>query len=237
MNRPDHFPHETAAAIFDFDETMIDLEAQHTAASSALTRAMGSDYDEMPESWRHGSGRRVIDDVRDLRAHFGWTPSVEELFALRQQHFDEACRRADLQLLPGVEHTVRALHAAGLTLAIASSAVRNSIEAILERVGLRAHFALIVDGSEVLHGKPDPEAYLVTAQKLGVAPESCIVFEDSNVGVVAAKRAGMYCIAVRNPQAKTRQDLTPADVVLRSFEEFDARWVRPALSRDALRAR
>jgi beta-phosphoglucomutase-like phosphatase (HAD superfamily) len=80
---------------------------------------------------------------------------------------------------------------------------------------------LIVDGTEVLHGKPEPEAYLVTARTLGVAPRECIVFEDSEIGVAAAKAAEMFCVAVRNPRARMRQDLRRADVVLGSLAEFD----------------
>lgn len=207
--------------IFDFDETIIDLEPQHTAAYAALCRAQGSDYEAMPESFRKGSGRRIIDDVREMRAHFGWMASEEELFALRQRLFDDICRSSDLEPMDGVREAVDAIRATGLPMAITSSAVRSSIEEILERLGMRDAFGLIVDGSEVVHGKPDPEAYLVTARRLGVAPAGCLVFEDSHVGVVAAKRAGMVCVAVRNPRAQTRQDLSAADVIVESLRELD----------------
>jgi beta-phosphoglucomutase len=213
-------PRSFTAAIFDFDETMIDLESQHTLASELLCRHLGNDYALMPESFRLGSGRRVLDDVRDLRATFGWKESEEELLAIRQRYFDDACERSSLTLMPGVERAVRTLHSAGMTLAVTSSAVASSIDAILRRTGIRDRFALIVDGSEVTHAKPDPEAYVLTASQLGVKPEDCVVFEDSSVGVRAAKNAGMYCVAVRNVKAKTWQDLTPADFVVESFEEL-----------------
>jgi beta-phosphoglucomutase len=207
------------AAIFDFDETIINLEPQHTAAHAALCRAYGADYALLPESFRHGSGRRIIDDIRMMRAHFGWSASEDELFALRQQHFDTICARADLHAMDGVVETVRALQTHGLQLAIASSAVRASIEKVLTQIGLRDAFPLIVDGSEVVHGKPDPEVYLVTATRLGVAPDACVVFEDSHVGVVAAKHAGMFCIAVRNADALEVQDLSMADVVVERISD------------------
>ena len=206
------------AVVFDFDETIIDLEPQHTAAHAALCRDYGADYLQMPESFRRGSGRRIIDDIRAMRAHFAWTAPEEELFARRQAHFDEICREAGLEAMPGVRETVANLRAMNVPLAITSSAVKSSIEEILDRLHLRDAFVLIVDGSEVTHGKPDPEAYLLTARKLGVAPERCLVFEDSHVGVVAAKRAGMFCVAVRNPRALERQDLSGADVVVDSME-------------------
>ena len=208
------------AAIFDFDETMIELEAQHTAASEALCRELGSDYRALPETSRLSSGRRILDEVRDMRELFAWTRPMDELMSIRQRHFREACRAAELRLLPCVGDVVRALREHGLRLAIASSAVGDEIDEILRRLGIRDAFELIVDGAQVAHAKPDPEAYLVAARKLGVAPERCIVFEDSHVGVVAAKRAGAYCVAVRNPHAHFPQDLSAADEVFESMCEL-----------------
>ena len=228
---PDGFPRAARAVIFDFDETMIDLEAQHTFASSELCRVRGDDYERMPEAFRRGSGRRVIDDVRELRAFFGWHESVDELFAERQRYFDAACGIGapqpdpPLRLMRGVERLVRALHAKGITLAVTSSAVGSSIDAILRQTGLREAFALIVDGSEVTHGKPDPEAYFLTLRRLQREASECIVIEDSHVGVVAAKHAGIYCVAVRNPNAGAWQDLTAADLELPSLEAFDIAWI------------
>lgn len=221
MKLPRTFPERVSAAIFDFDETMIDLEPQHTAASEALCRSMGAEYLDFPESSRIASGRRIIDDVREMREFFGWMEPLDDLLARRREAFDEACRTSDLELMPGVERVVRELHARGVTLAVTSSAVRESIDIILRRFGLRDLFALIVDGSEVVHGKPDPEAFLVTAKKLGVRREECVVFEDSAVGAEAARSAGMFCIAVRNPRAQMHQDLSAAAVILESFDDLD----------------
>ena len=213
--------HTIRAALFDFDETMIDLEAQHHTAHAALCRAMGSDFATLPDAIRLRSGARIIDDIHDMREFFGWPMPEPELFAIRHRHFLDACRTSELALLPGVERVVRELHARGLRLAVTSSAMRDAIDEILRRLGLRDLFELIVDGSDVERGKPDPAAYLITAAKLGVAPEDCIVFEDSHVGVLAAKAAGMTCIAIRNRRAHFWQDLSAADTVLDSFEELN----------------
>lgn len=223
--RPRNFPRRVEAAIFDFDETMINLERQHTAASTRLCAAMGSRYEDTSVEFRTWSGRRLIDEVRELRTRFGWQRSVEDLLAERQRYFDEEIAASDgLELMPGVRRMVTALHAREITLAITSSAVRSSIETVLERFGLLSFFEAIVDGSEVERGKPDPQAYLVTAGRLGVDPAQCVVFEDAAVGVRAAKGAGMYCIAVRNPNAQMFQDLTPADAIVASFDELDPDW-------------
>lgn len=208
-----------SAVLFDFDETIIDLEPQHTAAHEVLCREYGSDYSAMPESFRQGSGRRIIDDIREMRAHFEWTTPEEELFARRQAHFDAICRAADLAPMDGVRRMISNLKELDVRMAITSSAVATSIDAILGRLGLRDAFSLIVDGTEVANGKPDPEVYLLTARKLGVAPERCVVFEDSHVGVAAAKRAGMFCVAVRNPRAQIHQDLAGADVLVASMND------------------
>lgn len=210
---------DVTTVIFDFDETLIDLEPQHTGAHAALCRDLGADYLALPESFRTASGNRIIDDIREMRAHFGWREPEAELFDRRQRHFDALCATSPLELMAGVADTVRELHARGFTLAITSSAVGSSIDAILRRLGLRDYFRLIVDGSEVVEGKPDPEAYLLTARKLGVRPEACVVIEDSTVGVIAAKRAGMFCVAVPNPKAQVAQDVSAADVVVSRIDE------------------
>lgn len=225
MRRPQrNLPAPVGAVIFDFDETMIDLEKQHTAAHARLCASMGASYDAMPVEFRRGSGRRVVDDIREMRRFFGWTRPEDELFAERQRYFDEEIASSDLVLMRGVERTVRALHDRGFPLAVTSSAVRSAIETILRRFDLLQLFAVIVDGSEVAHGKPDPEAYFVTAGRLGAEPARCVVFEDSTVGVRAAKSAGMFCIAVRNPRAHFRQDLAPADIAVDSFDDVDPGW-------------
>lgn len=206
------------AALFDFDETMIDLEREHDLAHRALCRDLGSNYDELPESFRFGSGRRIVDDITEMRDFFGWTVPEDELYAMRHRHFLEALTNPNLRLMPGVERIVRELHARGVTLAITTSAAGDAVDLLLKRFGIRELFALIVDGTEVKVGKPDPEGYLLTARKLGAEPRDCVVFEDSHVGVLAAKAAGMFCVAVRNPRARMPQDLSAADLVIDSFE-------------------
>ena len=217
--RADGSTRRIAAAVFDFDETIIDLERQHAEAHAALCRELGADYDTLPADILFSSGTRIIDDIRGMRAHFGWTQSEDELFERRQEHFDAICASSDLETMPGVRETIAALADMAVPLAITTSAVRSSIEVILGRLGLREAFALIIDGGDIEHGKPDPEAFLLTAWRLGVDPAECLVFEDSHFGVVAAKRAGMFCVAVPNPTAQTPQDLSAADLIVRRMDD------------------
>ncbi|HEX9160605.1 MAG TPA: HAD-IA family hydrolase, partial [Thermoanaerobaculia bacterium] len=188
-------------------------------------------YGDMSEQFRSASGKRIVDDIRDMREFFGWSRSIDDLLAERQRYFDEEIARSDLRLMKSVERFVRALHARGIILAVTSSAVRSSIETILRRFDLLPLFSAIVEGAEVQRGKPDPQAYAMTAERLDAEPARCVVFEDSTVGVRAAKAAGMYCIAVRNPRAQVFQDLSAADAIVSSFDELDPQWFVTAAPR------
>jgi beta-phosphoglucomutase len=208
------------AAIFDFDETMIDLEAQHHAATRALCLSMGSAYETLPESFRLSSGMRILDEIETMRNTFGWIESLEALAERRTRLMLEELRNGELRWLPGVEEVVRALRERGLRLAIASSGTRGYIEETLLRLGLHDEFEVVIAGEAVTNAKPHPEAYLAAADALRLGPSLCCAFEDSSVGVQAAKAAGMFCIGVRNRAAHMPQDLTPADLVVESLTEL-----------------
>lgn len=208
------------AAVFDFDETMVELEAQHGAASASLAAELGDDYLRMPESFRHRSGHRVIDDVAEMKRFFGWRESLDKLYRRRQELFHDECSGADITLLPGVEPVVRRLATRGLVLGIASSGSGESIRRILARLGLAGLFEVIIAGEDVENGKPHPEPYLLAAARLGVRPDECVVFEDSAVGVRSAKAAGCVVVGVRNPNAATIQDLDVADLVVAGMERL-----------------
>src|SRR5258708_1121894 len=126
-------PTTVRAALFDFDQTMIDLEPQHSAASAALCRVMGSDYEQLPEWIRFESGRRILDEIAEMRAIFGWTAPIDELLAKRQAFFRAECERSPLVLLPCAEEVVWALQRQRLILAVTAAAGRPEIAAILRR--------------------------------------------------------------------------------------------------------
>lgn len=210
------------AAIFDFDELLINLQTWHFAADRAALASLGHDYDDLPDVIRLGSsGRRISELLAEIRAHFGIADSVDMLMQRRQEHFLAALRDAPtLPAMPGAVAAINALHAAGYPLAVTSSGIREYIMLVLDRLGITDRFAVIITGADVTHGKPHPEPYLVTAERLGLPPAACVVFEDATVGVRAAKAAGMRCIAVPNPDATQLQDLSAADLVLPSLTAF-----------------
>ena len=121
--------------------------------------------------------------------------------------------------LPGVPDVPRALKARGLRLAVGSSSRLEVIEATLDGLGVRALFDAVVSAADMPRGKPAPDVFLEAARRLGVAPEACVVIEDSERGVQAACAAGMRCVAV--PCGVTRQhDFSQATLVLGGLPEL-----------------
>ena len=85
------------------------------------------------------------------------------------------------------------------------------------------YFSLIISGKDVTEGKPSPQGFLLAAKKLGITPQNCVVIEDAVAGVRAAKRGGMYCIAVTN--TCPREDLAEADIVVNSLGEITVKTI------------
>jgi beta-phosphoglucomutase-like phosphatase (HAD superfamily) len=113
-----------------------------------------------------------------------------------------------------------ALAERGFKMAIASSAPRENIELIMDTLDIARYFLVIISEKDVTRGKPEPDGYLLAAKRLGVKPENCLVIEDAIVGVTAARRAGMHCLAVTN--SHPRDSLNDADLVVDSLEEISA---------------
>jgi HAD superfamily hydrolase (TIGR01509 family) len=99
--------------------------------------------------------------------------------------------------MPGALSLVTALRMSRQPLGLASSSIRPWVEACLAKIGLGNAFDVLVTGTEIEHGKPDPEIYLLAAERLGVDPKQCLAFEDAPAGIESAKSAGMTVWAVR----------------------------------------
>jgi len=95
------------------------------------------------------------------------------------------------------------------------------VERMLEGVGLRRHFEVVVTSEDVRLGKPDPEVYVLAARRLGAAPGACVVFEDSVVGIQAARRAGMRAIGVTTAYGEEELRAAGAEVVIGDFEGLE----------------
>ena len=152
-----------------------------------------------------------------LRAYFGADfPDAEigRIADVKEELYRRLVREGGIKLLPGVESWLRRLQAAGWRQAIASSAPRLNVDAIIEALDIDPFFGAIAAAEDVTRGKPDPQVFLVAAERLGVPPERCIVVEDAPAGLEGARRAGMRRIGVLSSHGALEGDL-----VVRTLEE------------------
>ena len=127
---------------------------------------------------------------------------------------EEICEEdPDLKPIDGIPELLDRLKEKGYRIGLGSSSVMANIQLVLGCFGILDYFDAIAAGSEVENAKPAPDVYLLAASRLGIAPENCTVVEDATAGIVAAKAAGMRCIAVRNPNSGA-QDFSQADEVI-----------------------
>lgn len=121
---------------------------------------------------------------------------------------------------PGAERIVKTFREKGVRLAVASSSYPEQIESNLILAGLREYFDEVVSGKEVEHGKPAPDIFLLAAERIGCAPETCYVFEDSENGIRAGKAAGCISIMVPDILTPSREIKEIADGIYESLDAF-----------------
>jgi HAD superfamily hydrolase (TIGR01509 family) len=181
------------ALIFDFDGLIVDTETLEYEVLAALYQEHGCELQR--ERWLLNLGTRSqVDLYAELAELCGRPLDLAELRERQRAAYLD--RSAGLELRPGVAALLEAAQARGLALAVASSAGRAWVEGWLERHALRPYFGCVRTGDDVRHVKPAPDLFLSAAESLGVAPEACVVFEDSPNGMRAAAAAGMRCVAV-----------------------------------------
>jgi len=181
------------AVIFDMDGTLIDSESVYIAGMQDAARTLGL---ALPIDLCHAMvGVPSHECNLMLRQHYG----TDFDLALFRGHFSSSVQRQmkeRVPVKPGVVELLDFLAARGLPLAIATSAGRATAERNLGRAGLLDRFAALATRDDVEHPKPAPDLYLEAARRLGVAPERCVAFEDSSIGIVAAHAAGMRAVMV-----------------------------------------
>jgi HAD superfamily hydrolase (TIGR01509 family) len=130
-------------------------------------------------------------------------------------------------LLEGFEESLSLLLGSSIKVALASSSPMSWIDIVLDRFDLRDKFDIVVSADELQgKGKPSPAIYLLTANRLAAQPEKCIVIEDSKNGALSAKRAGMFCVGIRNG-FNDEQDLSAADMIINSFDKLSWETLLP----------
>jgi HAD superfamily hydrolase (TIGR01509 family) len=184
-----------AAVIFDLDGVLVDTEIWWDDVRREFAAAHGRPWTEADRAAVMGANSRQWSATMAARLDLDLDPA-----AIEREIVDAMVARWGSEpspLIPGADAVVRRL-AARFPLAVASSAHREVIDAALAATGLLASFGVIVSSDEVSHGKPAPDVYLETARRLGLAPDRCLVIEDSLNGVLAGRAAGMTVVLVPN---------------------------------------
>jgi HAD superfamily hydrolase (TIGR01509 family) len=202
--------------IFDFDGLIVDTEGPGFQAWSEIYESHGCSLPFEKYS-------DCIGTIHGFDLH-GYLEE-QSGSVLDRDSVEAACnvRWMDLvrqqPLLPGIASCVSAARARGLKLAVASSSTNAWVTGNLRRYSLLNHFDAICTRDDVAAVKPDPALYVLALARLGVEAPEAIAFEDSPHGILAAKRAGIFCIAVPNPLT-VKLALDRADLRLTSLEEF-----------------
>jgi beta-phosphoglucomutase len=203
---------EIRALIFDMDGVIVDSNPWHRIAWAEYTRRHGIEMTETMQ--RRMYGKRNDEIVRDFLGSHLDDVEVFAHGAAKEALYREFMRpRARESLVPGIREFL--VRHRDLDLAVATNAESANVDFVIDTTGLRHFFRVIVSGNEVTRPKPHPEIYIHVAERLGVAPEQCIVFEDSYTGIEAGLAAGMRVVGV----GTTHDDLPGVSLLIGHFND------------------
>lgn len=210
------------ALIFDFDGLLADSEPTWKNVHATFLERHGV---EPTQKRIHKTlGRGLQDTIVLHKNEHGLTGDTKELTQeFRGMFYEEYLKGKQVKLMPGADSFVKAVFEKGYVLAVATGGhAKKDVEEMLRKASLLDYFTEVISSDMVEKGKPDPQVFLFTAERLAVDPAACLVFEDSPNGVVAGKKAGMKVIAI-NPSLNLREalDRSKADRVYASFDEIE----------------
>jgi HAD superfamily hydrolase (TIGR01509 family) len=205
------------AVIFDFDGLILDTEVPEFQVWQEIYQVYGCDLPLANCAAGIGTSWDAFDAHAYLEGQLGRRLDREHL---REQRRQRCAELIEVQpILPGVEEYIADAKRLGMRLGVASSSSREWVVGHLARLGLSPHFDCIKCSDDVPRVKPDPALYQAVLEALGLRADQAIALEDSPNGIAAAKRAGLFCIAVPNPLT-CQLPLGQADLQLRSLAEL-----------------
>ncbi len=204
------------AVLFDLDGVLLDTEGLYTKATQEVIEEFGKIFDWSLK--RHMIGRDAVEASAFLIERLGLPLSPEQLITRQEPVLDRLFERTEG--MAGAEELVSELSSRSVPIAIATSSRAALYKKKIARHAWFSHFRLAVTGDdpEVRNLKPSPDIFLVASARLGVAPEECIVVEDSPAGVEAARRANMRVIGLPAPELGA-DALPRAHVIARDYSD------------------
>jgi beta-phosphoglucomutase len=202
----------TRAVLWDVDGTLIDSREYHWLSWHGALAA--ENFRVTREQFERTFGRRNEEILGAYFPHYD-ASEVARVGEAKEVAYRELVRAGGIELLPGVRGWLERLRAEGWLQALASSAPRLNLDAIVYALDLEDFFTAVASAEDVTEGKPSPQVFLAAASKLRVEPSACVVVEDAPAGTEAARRAGMRSIGVLSSHG----ELT-ADIVVRTLEEL-----------------
>jgi HAD superfamily hydrolase (TIGR01509 family) len=204
------------AIILDMDGLMVDTESLYSVALQRIAQMRGKNFTH--ELKRAMIGRQGTVSMEIFREHLGLHESAEELLTQRESIYGELLNKVELVPMPGLPELLLMADTMAVPLAIASSSSECWIRIVIDKLGINDRFKAIVSGYNVKNSKPSPDIYLLAAKRLGIPPQYCLALEDTPVGIEAAKKACMICIAVPN-QYSIGLDFSMADMIINSLKD------------------
>lgn len=207
--------------IFDLDGTLTLTQQFHFMALEHVFREYGITYTTEEDQLKHsGKGSRYTCET--VLFENGKNPGPEEIekcAARKKVLYDEILEKEIVQPVPGILEFLEKVRSAGYKLIIATGNKLDATRKILEKAGIDGQLPDIVAQQDVKNQKPAPDIFLLAAEKIGLKPEECLVFEDAINGVIAAKKAGMYCVAVTTGTPSEELTTAGADATVKDYNE------------------
>ena len=204
------------ACLFDLDGVVVDTAKYHYIAWKEMAAELGFDFTEKQNELLKGVSRMRSLDILLGIGKIVLTDTEKLLLAENKnnRYLEYVRQMTEEEILPGVSEFLDELREQGIQIALGSASKNAPL--ILDRIQLMEKFDAIVDGNAVSKAKPDPEVFLRCAELLGVEPVTCLVFEDAQAGIEAARNGGMQVIGVGSPE-----NLSLADHYIPGFEKLD----------------
>jgi HAD superfamily hydrolase (TIGR01509 family) len=204
------------AVLWDMDGVLVDSAEYHFLAWQAALRELER-HEITYDQFQHTFGQRNDTVLRDIFGASYADDNIARVADHKEAMYRMLVRERGIAPLPGVMTWLAHLYENGWAQAVASAAPRANVEAIVEALGIRSYFGALTSAEDVTRGKPDPQVYLLAAERVGALPSRSIVIEDAPAGAEGARRAGMACIGVLSSHGQLQ-----ADVVVQSLDDLHA---------------